>query len=64
MEIKAQIELSQKELAGIRTYHQEYLNRRAARDTRTSTDILMEQHQEQIGRALDLLEALKAIVEE
>ena len=57
--INAQIEQSQRELAAIREYHQRYLDRRAARGIRTATDVLMEQHQEQLARALALLEALK-----
>lgn len=57
---KASIERTQRELAGIRDFHQRYLNRRAARGARTATDVVMEQHQEQLARALDLLEALKA----
>jgi hypothetical protein len=54
------IEQSQRELAAIRDYHQNYLDRRRTRGVRTSTDMLMEQHQEQLARTLDLLEALKA----
>lgn len=62
-EMKAAIEQSQQELIGIRDYHQNYLDRRASRHVRTSTDVLMEQHQEQLARTLDLLEALKASLE-
>lgn len=63
-ETRAAIEQSQRELAAIRAYHQDYLDRRKARGTRTSTDVLMEQHQEQLSRALDVLEALKATLDE
>jgi len=63
-EMKAAIEQSQRDLANIRDYHQNYLDRRRAHHVRTSTDMLMEQHQEQLARTLDLLEALKASLEE
>lgn len=59
--LKDAIERTQRELAGIRDYHQEYLNRRANRGTRTATDLVMNQHQQQLASALDLLEALKAM---
>lgn len=64
MELKAQIEQSQRDLVEIQKFQGDYLHRRAARGTRTATDIIMEQHIEKIGRALDLLEAFKAMVEE
>ena len=63
-EIKKQIEQSQRELAAIRAYHQDYLDRRSARGTHTATDALITQHQEHLARALDLLEALKAMVQD
>jgi hypothetical protein len=59
--IEDAIAQSQRELIAIRAYHQDYLDRRARRGVLTSTDILMRQHQQQLSRALDLLEALKAM---
>src|SRR5579883_1521571 len=54
------IERLQKELAKMRDFQRNYLERRAARGTRTGTDEVMESHQETIGQTLDTLEAIKA----
>ncbi len=62
-EMKAAIEQSQRELAAIRAYHQEYLDRRTRYGIHTPNDVRMQCHQEQLARALDLLEALKASLE-
>lgn len=60
-ELVAHISKLQRELAGMRDFQTDYLERRRTRGTRTATDAVMEGHISTIGETLDLLEAIKAI---
>lgn len=57
--ITEQIERTQRELAGIREYHQEYLDYRVGRGRATKTDKIMTEHQRQLEAAVKLLAFLK-----
>jgi len=57
------IERLQQEQAAMKQYHRRYLDGRAMRNISTGTDATMEQHQQTIAETLDLLEAIKAILE-
>lgn len=54
------IQRLQRELAGIRNYHQGYLDRRSRSGIATTTDTIMARHQQTLAETLDLLEAVKA----
>ncbi len=60
-ELVAHISKLQRDLARMRDFQADYLERRRARGTRTSVDSAMEGHIATIGETLDLLEAIKAI---
>ncbi len=58
------IERLQHELAAMREYHQGYLDRRTRTGITTRTDTIMADHQRTLAETLDLLEALKAEMQE
>lgn len=53
--IRDRLKHSQVDLAGIRDYHQAYLDRRQGRGQSTETDTIMNEHQRQLDAAISLL---------